>query len=602
MCGIVGAVSQKNVTEYLLESLNLLEYKGFDAANILVVNDKNKIERIHSVHRVVEIENQLKLHPINGKVGIANTHWSKRKFKSSKTTHPNIADDEIGLVMSGYIENSTAIKNKLSKEGYVLTTGTDSELVGYLIFHYMKMGDDCIAAMRRAEKELEGSFSICMINRRETASLKALRRGSNLVIGLGKNENYISSDYTSLLTVAHRFMDLEEGDIADISFDNICVYDMAGNKVDRQIYTAESNDTSSQQDKNAKLMLKEIYGQPDTIISTLQGRLDDQQVFDDSFGVNAPDYFGRIHRIQIVASGTSYHAGLVGRYWMEAISGIPCSVDIASETLSRQRIVDSNTLFVTLSQSGETAETLNALRIAKNLGYTATLTIGNAPASSLVKESDLVLITGAGTGQSVGDIKDFIAQLSALSLLAISLGKYHRLDPDKEAILAKKLRSVPIKAQQTLKVDPQIKNLAPVFNKNNRALYLGNGLQFPVAMEGATKLKQVSSIDAEAFLADEYPSRRVNPDKQPIVALAPQSDGYFDSIFSKIPDQKRNMIVFVDESKDGNKSESDNIIGMPQIDKLFAPMTYVIPMQLLAYHVGVGKGQDSDNQPNTLWT
>lgn len=414
------------------------------------------------------------------------------------------------------------------------------------------------------------------------------------MIGLGKNENFIASDHNALLHVSEQFMYLEEGDIADITSKNVTIYDEKGKEVKRDIFTTDKNKDKAKKGKYTHLMLKEIYDQPDTILSTLQGRLNDQQVFVEAFGIDAPMYFSRIHRVEMVGSGTSYHAALVGRYWIEEIAGLPCQVEIASESRYRERIVEPNTLFVTLSQSGETVETVNALRKAKNLGYTASLTIGNAPDSSLVKESDLVLITGEGTNRNMTSIKDFTAQLTALSLLALSLGRYHRLDPIKEAVLAKKLINLPLKAQQTLKLDSYIKSLAPELTQRQRALFLGNGIQLPVAMEGAMKLKETSSIYAEAVLADDFDKLHLETDTQtPIIAIAPPKP-FFETFATKLAEQDRNVIVLTDEEDGMKDTDAIKVINLPAIDKLFAPITYVIPMQLLAYHVAVKKGNDAD--------
>ena len=595
MCGIVGAASERNVGSHLLECLTLLEYRGYNAANMLVVNPQQKIDRYETLNKVAELEKQFKEKPLIGHAGIANTNWARHGKKRNKTMNPRIANDEIALVQNGLIENNEKLRTQLLNAGFELETDTDTELMGYLVYYHMQSGQDFLTAIRSAEKEIEGAFAVCLVHRTDPKSIKALRRGSTLVIGLGTNENFIASDHNALLHVSDRFIYLEEGDIADISIDKITIYDENGDIVKRDIFTTDQNKEKARKGKYSHLMLKEVYDQPDTILTTLQGRLNEQQVFVEAFGTNAPEYFERIHRVQIVGMGTSYHAALVGRYWIEEIAGLPCQVDIASESRYREKIVEPNTLFVTLSQTGETLETLNALRIAKNLGYTATLTIGNAPDSSLVKESDLVLITGEGTNLNMTSIKEFTAQLTALALLALSLGRYHRLDPIQEASLAKKIMNLPLKAQQALKLDSLIKSIAPDLNKQQRALFLGSGIQLPVAMESAMKLKEISSIYAEAHPADEFEKYHLEATDPeiPIVTLAP-SKSFFDNFFARLAKHSLNMIVLTDDEYEIKDSHGLKVIKVPAVDKLFSPLIHVIATQLLAYHVAVSKGNDAD--------
>jgi glucosamine--fructose-6-phosphate aminotransferase (isomerizing) len=408
-------------------------------------------------------------------------------------------------------------------------------------------------------------------------------------------EAILSLAWVKTRIIPHQtFIYLERGDIADITSQSVVIYDQSGEKVERQVYELDAKNEIIQYGKYGHKMLKDIYDQPDAILTTLQGRLDDQQVFIDGFGVNASEYFSRIHRVQIVASGTSYNAGLAGRFLLESVSGLPCQVEHASSSNYRERIAEPNTLFVTLSQSGETPETLNALRVANNLGYTATLTISNAPGSSIVSESDLVLITGAGTSKGATTVKDFSAQLTALSLLSLALGRYHRLDAEKEARLAKKLRGVPGIAQKTLQLDGTIKNKASEFKDKQRALYIGNGIKFPVAMEGAMKLKELSSIYTEALLSDEIDTKSIHSKDAKVIALASKDDKYFEGLEKDIQKAQINMLVFADENHEINNDKYADVIGMPAVDELFSPMTYVIPMQLLAYHVAVSKHGNAD--------
>lgn len=588
MCGLVAAISERNVISLLLESLKLLEYRGYDAATMSIINSAHKIERRETLNKVIELEKLLKSAPLLGKTGIANTYWSRG---NKKNTNSRTIDNDIEVIQNGFIENNEKLRNRLLAVSPSLNANTDTELTAYLVSHYIKLGQSTLTAMRSAEKEIEGTFAACLLYGLEPDHLKVLHRGSTLVIGLGINENFIASDYNALLHVSERFVYLEEGDIADITSNSIAIYDKNDVQVERQIYKVDSNGEIAKKGKYSHFMQKEIDEQPDVILATLQGRLNDQQVFVEAFGQNAPDFFCRIHRVQIVATGSSFHAALVAQYWFESISGLPCRVELAGEYRYRERMVESNTLFVTLSQSGETIETVNALHIANNLGYTATLTIGNAPESSLVNESDLVLITGAGTGINMTSTKDFTAQLAALSLLALALGRYHRLDQEKEAILAKKLINLPIKARQTLTLDPVIQDISKELCEQQRALYIGNGIYLPVAMEGAMKLKETSSIITEAYLADEFNQDVSDDQNTSIVALAPPGE---DDFLSQVRNRNSKVILFADKDYKIQSTNGLRVINLPSIDKWLAPMIYVIPMQLLAYHVAILKGSDVD--------
>lgn len=575
MCGIVGAVSERNVVPFLIKSLKLLEYPGFDNASILVINEKHKIEQFETLTTVLELEKYIERHPLLSNIGIANTNWN-RSINTVETINSHSIREEIGLVQIGLIEEND-----------------NNEIVNYLIHHYINLGQDFLTAIRTAEKNIKGTFSFIGMLCTEPDHLKALCRGSTLVIGLGANENFIASDHTKLLPFTNEFIYLQEGDIADITKKTITIYDNNGVQVERQIYKTTSNKAKAQKGKYEHYMIKEIYDQPDTILSTLQGRVSEDQVNVETFGSNAAEFFGRIHRVQIVAKGSSFHAALAGRYWLESIAGTPCQVEMANESRYRARLVEPNTLFVALSQSGETIETLNALRTAKNLGYTATLAISNKPGSSIVKESDLVLLTGDGTGTNMTSIKDFTTQLLGLSLLAMALGRYHRLDKKSEANLVKKLKNLPNKTRQTLKLDTNIKNLSEELTDQERAIIFGNGIQLPVAMNGAMWLKETSSIYTDAYPADELNQAEFEyvDQRTPILALAPPETS-FDDFLTKARDRYKNLIVFADEKQALKNSNGLRTINLPSVDELLTPITYIIPMQLLAYHVAVKKGKN----------
>lgn len=603
MCGIVGAVAQRDVAPILLEGLKRLEYRGYDSAGIAVISAESQLQRYRTLGKVRELEEVLLANPLFGYTGIAHTRWATHGKPSESNAHPHMSGNEIALVHNGIIENHEILRKRLLEAGYSFSSETDSELVAHLLHQRLKDGHDFLNAVRDIASELEGAFAIGFMNRNEPGRLVALRRGSPLVVGVGIGEHFIASDHLALLPVTQRFIYLEEGDIADVRRDSVHVYDAHGDRMERPIHVSELNYDMADKGKYRHYMQKEIFEQPNAVTSTLEGRLGRQRVLDEMFGEQARHLFEKIHRVQIVACGTSYHAGLVARYWLESLAGIPCNVEVASEIRYRQAVVDPNTLFVTLSQSGETADTLGALRAAKQLGYAGTLAICNVPESSLVRESDLVLMTRAGPEIGVASTKAFTTQLTALLLLTIVLGRRHQLNAKQEAELVAHLEGLPNKLEQALQLDTSIKQLAKLFSDKRSALFVGRGMQFPVALEGALKLKEISYIHAEAYPAGELkhgPLALVD-DEMPVIALA-SHDELLDKLKSNLQEIRARggeLIVFAGEET-GIESESGmRVITVPSVTSVLAPIVYTIPLQLLAYHVAVLKGTDVD-QPRNL--
>jgi glutamine---fructose-6-phosphate transaminase (isomerizing) len=602
MCGIVGAVAQRDVAPILLEGLKRLEYRGYDSAGIAVIDHNKQLQRHRTLGKVHELQNLLKSQPLFGSTGIAHTRWATHGKPSEDNAHPHVSNDEVVLVHNGIIENHETLKTRLLELGYTFDSDTDSEIVVHLLHWHLKTKPDFLAAVRATAQELEGAFALGLMHCHEPGRLIVLRRGSPLVIGLGIGENFIASDHLALLPVAQQFIYLEEGDIADVRRDQITIYDGAGKIVERDVHVSDLSHEIAEKGKYRHFMQKEIFEQPHAVSATFEGRISKQRVLEETFGHNATQILTNIKRVQIVACGTSYHAGLVGRYWLEEI-GIPCQVEIASEIRYRHVVVESNTLFLTLSQSGETADTLAALRTAKNLGYAATMAICNVPESSLVRESELVLMTAAGPEIGVASTKAFTTQLTALLLLTAVLARLHKTKNFKEANLLAQLQLLPKSLKQILLLDNAIKRLAKQFADKQHTLFLGRGAQYPIALEGALKLKEISYIHAEAYPAGELkhgPLALVD-EEMPVVVLAP-NDELIDKLKSNLQEVRArggSVIVFADEQAGIENSTGLQVITVPNIPKLLAPIAYTIPLQLLAYHVAVLKGTDVD-QPRNL--
>lgn len=601
MCGIVGAVAQRDVAAILIEGLKRLEYRGYDSAGMAVIDNDLQLQRHRILGKVEKLQELLQSSPLLGHTGIAQTRWATHGVPSERNAHPHFSGSDLALVHNGIIENHEPLRAQLVKDGYRFNSETDSEIVVHLVHQKITKGQDFLSATQATLQELEGTFAIGLLHRNEPDRIIAFRRGAPLVVGVGIGEHFIASDHLALLPVTQRFIYLEEGDIADIRCDQVTIYDSKGKLVERKVHVSELNHDVADKGRYRHYMQKEIFEQPDAITSTLEGRFSKDHVLEESFGANAAKIFDQIKRIQIVACGTSYHAGLVGRYWLEGLAGIPCQVEIASEIRYRKFVVEPNTLFVTLSQSGETADTLSALRLAKQSGYAATLTICNAPESSMVRESDLVLMTRAGHEVGVASTKAFTAQLTALLMLTAILGRRH--NANFEAELVSQLESLPETINQTLKLDDRIKQIAQLFRDKQHAIFLGRGTHFPIALEGALKLKEISYIHAEAYPAGELkhgPLALVDAE-MPVITLAPH-DELLEKLKSNLQEVRTRggeLIVFADEKSNIECDQNTHVITMPATQKHITPLIYTIPLQLLAYHVAVLKGTDVD-QPRNL--
>lgn len=603
MCGIVGAVAQRNVVPILLEGLKRLEYRGYDSAGMAVI-DKQKVMRCRrAAGKLQNLRESLIAQPLRGTTGVAHTRWATHGAPTEDNAHPLISSDEIALVHNGIIENHEVLRQRLEEAGYQFLTETDTEVVAHLIHYYLQQGLDFLGAVRAATAELEGAYALAIICHSQPEQLIAVRRGSPLVIGLGIGEHFVASDHLALMPVVQSFVYLDEGDIAFIEREKFVIYDTNHQVVQRNIHTAEIGHDSVEKGDYRHFMLKEIFEQPRAVSDTLEGRISKDKIFLEAFGADAPALFKQVRQIQIVACGTSYHAGLVARYWLEGIAGIPCQVEVASEFRYRSFVVQPDTLLVTLSQSGETADTLAALRVAKNAGYLASLAICNVPESTLVRESDFILITRAGPEIGVASTKAFTTQLVALFMLTLALGRGRKLDAPTEASLVHELNSLPKLIEQALMLNHTIKDLAEVFAPKHHTLFLGRGAQYPIALEGALKLKEISYIHAEAYPAGELkhgPLALVDDD-MPVVVVAP-NDSLLEKLKSNLQEVRARggeLIVFADESTMLKNGAGVRVVAMPVVAKTLAPLLYTIPLQLLAYHVAVLKGTDVD-QPRNL--
>jgi len=603
MCGIVGAVAERDVTPILLEGLKRLEYRGYDSAGIALLAKSGEIARHRvkgKVHALTQLVNE---QPILGGTGIAHTRWATHGIPSEINAHPHMSENEVALVHNGIIENHTKLRNFLIKKGYSFSSETDTEVIIHLIHHNFSKHQDILTALKDTVASLEGAFSLGVIHKSHPERMLAVRSGSPLVVGLGLGENFIASDSLALLPVTHQFIYLEEGDLADITRDKVSIYDNQNRPVQREIHTSKLNADIADRGDYQHYMQKEIFEQPEAVAATLEGRVAKDRVLEVTFGAQAKELFDKTEHVVIIACGTSYHAALITRYWMEEFANVQCSVEVASEYRYRKAVVQPNTLFVTISQSGETADTLAALRLAKEQHYLATLSICNVPESSLVRESDLIFMTRAGTEIGVASTKAFTTQLVALLMLTLVLGRRNGLSEELEIKLTQQLQQLPRLIDETLSIDKRIAQLANLFANKNHALFLGRGFQFPVALEGALKLKEISYIHAEAYPAGELkhgPLALVD-EEMPVIAVAP-NDQLLEKLKSNLQEvQARGgkLFVFADHAAEMENGNDVEIIQMPAVARAVAPIIYTIPMQLLAYHVAVIKGTDVD-QPRNL--
>ncbi|SQG01045.1 glucosamine--fructose-6-phosphate aminotransferase [Paucimonas lemoignei] len=604
MCGIVGAVAERNITAILLEGLKRLEYRGYDSAGVALFSNAGVLERRRRSGKVSELEQALAGEPLLGRLGIAHTRWATHGAPCERNAHPHFSGDELAVVHNGIIENHEALRERLKGLGYVFSSDTDTEVIVHLLHHKLKDTPDLTVALKAAVKELHGAYGLAVISAKQPDRLLAARSGSPLVIGLGLGENFLASDQLALRQVTDRFMYLEEGDIAEIRRESVQIWSVDGLPVEREVVQHREGAEAADKGEFRHFMLKEIHEQPKVVQRTLEGRLGQEQVLVQAFGPQAAELFAKVRNVQIVACGTSYHAGMVARYWLEGLAGIPCQVEVASEFRYRKVVVQPDTLFVSISQSGETADTLAALRNAKELGFLASLAICNVSISSLVRESDLTLLTQAGPEIGVASTKAFTTQLVGLLLLTLSLGQVKgTLGEGVEAELVEELRRLPTRLGEALAMDGTIEKVAELFAEKNHTLFLGRGAQFPVAMEGALKLKEISYIHAEAYPAGELkhgPLALVDSD-MPVVTVAPNNE-LLEKLKSNLQEVRARggeLIVFADEQAGMSNGEGTHVIAMPHIIDALAPILYTLPLQLLSYYVAVLKGTDVD-QPRNL--
>ena len=607
MCGIVGGVSNINIIPLLLEGLNRLEYRGYDSSGLIVLTPQNSFDRARSVGKVSNLEKNLKLRikKIIGNIGIAHTRWATHGEPSSLNAHPHISKNSVSVVHNGIIENYIDLKNSQIKQGYEFKSETDTEVIAHAIDSEMKSCISLVEAVQKAVKSFEGSYGIGVVSSKYPDQIIAAKKGSPLLIGIGENGNYIASDQMALLSVTNKFIFLEDGDIAEIKIDKITIYNEDGNLVERSIITSKLKTGQTDKGNFDHFMQKEIFEQPQAIRDTLESRISNDSVISSSFGDQADEIFRSITQIQIVACGTSYNAGLVAKYWIEDIVKIPCNVEIASEYRYRRPILLDQTLFITLSQSGETADTLEALKAAKKLNSTLkSLCISNSAESSLTRLSDLIFLTHAGPEIGVASTKAFTTQLVSLALLLCAIGKLqNKINSKQEKEIVVGLKKLPGLINEALLQENQIKKLAGSFKDNTSTLFLGRGTMHAIAMEGALKLKEISYIHAEAYPAGELkhgPIALIDKN-MPVIAIAP-NDELLEKLKSNLHEVKSRgsqMIVFEDKDSKVQPMESMTVVPITSnLGRITAPIIFTIPLQLLSYHVALIRGTDVDKPRN----
>ena len=604
MCGIVGAVADHDIVPVLIDGLRRLEYRGYDSAGVAVLNGTGTIKRLRTVGKVRKLEDALEADPANGKLGIAHTRWATHGVPSERNAHPHISRDGIAIVHNGIIENHEELRADLIRQGYEFASETDTEVIAHRIHYHLEITGDLFKAVRATAAELEGAYALAVMSQHDPDRIVLAREGCPVVIGLGKDENYVASDVAALLPVTRQFIILEEGDVAEIRRKSVRILDRNGNSVQRPAHQSELSADYAEKGEYPHYMLKEIHEQPRAVAQTLQERVAGGKLLEAAFGPAATAVFARTEAVRIVACGTSFHAASVAKYFIEQICRLPCWVEIASEYRYRNPVVPRNTLFVSVSQSGETADTLAALRLAKQAGYLSQLAICNVPESSLVRESELVMLTRAGPEIGVASTKAFTTQLVALGMLVVALAKHHGTDAERERGLVQRLLGTPALIDSALALDGRIRELAQRFADKQHALFLGRGPMHPIAMEGALKLKEISYIHAEAYPAGELkhgPLALVDAE-MPVIAVAPNND-LLEKLKSNLQEVRARggeLYVFADPESGFEPSDGVTVIQMPRhVSYLQAPAVYTVPLQLLAYHCAILRGTDVD-QPRNL--
>lgn len=603
MCGIVGAVAERNVVEILLEGLKRLEYRGYDSAGVALLQGDGTLTRIRRTGKVQELADAVAEGEALGTTGIAHTRWATHGGVTEANAHPHFSTERVAVVHNGIIENYVNLKAQLKEQGYTFTSDTDTETIAHTVHEELKSGKTLLDAVQSAVKTFHGAYGTVIMDKEDPSRVVVARSGSPLVIGLGLGENFIASDQMALLPVTRRFIFLEEGDVAEITRRDVKIFDKDGNAVEREVIESNIEHDAGDKAGYRHYMLKEIHEQPTVVRNALKDRIDENGLTADIFGKGADEIFKKVQHVQIIACGTSYHAGMTARYWLEQYANVSCNVEIASEFRYRKSVVHPNSLLITISQSGETADTLAALRLAKELGYMSSLTICNVQGSSLVGESDLAFMTRAGAEIGVASTKAFTTQLTAFLMLTLALGKENGMtDADSKAIVSA-LHSLPAKLEETLAITGGIEDLAEEFADKNHSLFLGRGDQYPIAMEGALKLKEISYIHAEAYASGElkHGPLALIDDEMPVIVVAPNNE-LLEKLKSNVEEVRARggiMYVFADKDAAFEGDETMRVINVPHCDEPIAPIIYTLPLQLLSYYVALIKGTDVD-QPRNL--
>ena len=603
MCGIVGAVAQRDVAEILVEGLRRLEYRGYDSAGVAVVDSEFNLTRVRRLGKVQELADAVEAQQVIGGTGIAHTRWATHGEPSEANAHPHMSGD-IAVVHNGIIENHEELRTLLQGRGYEFTSQTDTEVIAHLVEWELRTSETLVEALQKTAKQLDGAYGTVAVDRKDPSRIVVARSGSPIVIGFGVGENFLASDQLALLSVTRRFMYLEEGDVAEVTRREVNVFDASGEPVEREIVESNAEHDAGDKGKYRHFMQKEIFEQPTALINTMEGRISDTSVITNAIGVKAEEILSKVEHVQIIACGTSYNSGMAARYWFESLAGVSCDVEIASEFRYRDFVVRPNSLLVTLSQSGETADTLAALRLAKEKGYMSAMTICNVAGSSLVRESDFAFMTRAGTEIGVASTKAFTTQLAAMLMMVTSIGRLQgRIDEAKETEIVQALHQLPTDIEKALAFDKEIEALATDFADKHHTLFLGRGEYYPIAMEASLKLKEISYIHAEAYAAGELkhgPLALIDAD-MPVVVIAPSND-LLEKLKSNVEEVRARgglLYVFADEAAGFESDENMKIIKMPHVSEVTAPIYYTVPMQLLSYHVALIKGTDVD-QPRNL--
>ncbi len=603
MCGIIGAVAERDVVPILIEGLKRLEYRGYDSSGLATINNNQQLERQRAIGKISELEAKLKENSLSAPIGIAHTRWATHGKPTQANAHPHFSNDNIAIVHNGIIENHSELRETLEKAGYEFTSDTDTEVIAHQIHYHIEQGKDLYAAFSASLAMIEGTYAIAMISPLMPNRLLAARRGSPLIVGIGIGEYFIASDVAALISVTQRVIFLEDGDIVDLQRDSLTITDITGNSVERPEHVSKLQADAVERGEYRHYMQKEIFEQPQAIIDTLEGRIHNGRVLEAAFGPKAKELFSKIEAVHIIACGTSYHAGMVARYWIESLAKLPCTVEIASEFRYRKPLPNPKALVITLSQSGETADTLAALEETKRLGFGPSLAICNVPESSLVRASDLVLMTHAGPEIGVASTKAFTTQLLSLLLLTVVLARHRGMNAETENQIVTTIQTLPKQIEKVLILNYKIKKLAEQFADKHHALFLGRGIHYPIAMEGALKLKEISYIHAEAYPAGELkhgPLALVDAE-MPVIAVAP-NDALQEKLKSNLQEvhaRGGQLFVFANHKATMQDFDYIHVIEAGEVEEIISPIVYTIPLQLLSYHVAIIKGTDVD-QPRNL--